>query len=116
MGRSPSSQPNTRVVVTHIQHIDETNEEVQALLDAEVGTVEECIRAIEMYGTAETAIHHMDEPEEGDRAVIFLESSVSMLSEQHALPSGSIGYVIPLDRIEVLLCNNCRQLCSLDQS
>ena len=72
VGHSISTQPQTGVVVTHRQHIDETNEEVQALLDAEVGTVEECIRAIEMYETANIAIHHMDEPEEeGEREDLF---------------------------------------------
>ena len=72
-------------MVTHRQHIDETNEEVQALLDAGVGTVEECIRAIEMYETAKIAIHHMDEPEEeGEGEALFPGRSLPMLSEQHA--------------------------------
>ena len=58
---------------------------MQALLDAEVGTVEECIRAIEMYETANIAIHHMDEPEEeGEGEALFPERSLPMLSEQHA--------------------------------
>ena len=86
------------MVVTHRQHIDETNEEVQALLDAEVGTVERCIRAIEMYGTAKIAIHHMDEPEEGEGEALFPERSLPMLSEQHAaLPDVDqriIAYVV----------------------
>ena len=69
------------MVVTHRKNIDETNEEVQALLDAGVGTVEECIRAIE---TAKIAIHHMDEPEEGEGEALFPERSLPMLSEQHA--------------------------------
>ena len=61
---SPSSHPQTRVVVTHRLAIDETNEEVQQLLDAEMGSTEECIRAIEIYGTAHVAMNHMMEMEE----------------------------------------------------
>ena len=58
------SQFKSRVVVTHHLHIDETNEEVQALLEAEMWTVEECIRAIELYGTADVAFNHMMELKE----------------------------------------------------
>ena len=54
------------------------------MLDAGVGTVERCIRAIEMYGTAKFAIHHMDEPEEGEGEALFPGRSLPMLSEQHA--------------------------------
>ena len=79
------------MVVTHRQHIDETNEEVQALVDAGVGTVERCIRAIKMYETAETAIRHMDEPEEegeeGEGEALSPGRSLPMLSEQHEVPS-----------------------------
>ena len=104
VGHSISTQPQTRVVVTHIQHIDETNEEVQALLDAGVGSVERCIRAIKMYRTAETAIHHMDEPEEEGGEALFPESSVQMVSAEHEIPSdvnlSFIAYVSLLSIIE----------------
>ena len=71
------SQPQARVVVTELQHIDETNEEVKELLDAEMGTVEECIRAIELYGTAINAFPHMMESQE--MGALFQESGLSML-------------------------------------
>ena len=54
-----SSQPQSRVVVTRRQHVDETNSDVQKLLDAGMGTVEECIQAIEVYGTANMAFDPM---------------------------------------------------------
>jgi hypothetical protein len=59
-----SSQPQSRVVVTRRQHVDETNSDVQELLDAGMGTVEECIQAIEVYGTANMAFNHMMELQE----------------------------------------------------
>lgn len=49
----------SRVVVAEQQVIDEANEEVQKLFHADMGTVEECIAAIEMYGTASKAFKHM---------------------------------------------------------
>ena len=49
------------MVFTERPVIDESNEEVQELLEAEMGTVEQCIRAIELYGTAHIAINHMME-------------------------------------------------------
>ena len=52
------------MVFTERPVIDESNEEVHELLEAEMGTVEQCIRAIELYGTAHNAIHHMMETEE----------------------------------------------------
>ena len=58
------SETHSRVIVTQQQHIDETNEEVQELLDAEMGSVEECIRAIELYGSAHVAAQHMMAEEE----------------------------------------------------
>ena len=64
VGLSSSSQPQSRVVFTERPVIDESNEEVQELLEAEMGTVEQCIRAIELYGTAHNAIHYMMETEE----------------------------------------------------
>lgn len=48
-------------------YIDETNEEVEDLLDSEMGTVEECIKAIEMYGTASAAVTAMIKNEEKER-------------------------------------------------
>ena len=50
-------------MVTHRPQIDETNEEVQQLLEAGMGSIDECIRAIEMYGTAHLATNHMMEIE-----------------------------------------------------
>ena len=54
-----SSPSTTRRVITHRQQVDESNDEVQQLLEANMGTVEECIRAIEHYGTANIAYHKM---------------------------------------------------------
>ena len=42
-----SNLSKTRRVITHRQQVDESNDEVQQLLEANMGTVEECIRAIE---------------------------------------------------------------------
>ena len=70
-------QPQARVVVTELQAIDDTNEEVKELLDADMGTVEECIRAIELYGTAIDAFPHMMESQE--MGALFQESGFSML-------------------------------------
>ena len=53
------------MVITHRQPLDESNEEVQKLLEAEMGTPEECIRAVETYGTAEAAMNCMMEIDEG---------------------------------------------------
>ena len=53
------------MIFTERPVIDESNEEVQELLEAEMGTVEQCIRAIELYGTAHKAIHCMVDTEEG---------------------------------------------------
>ena len=64
-------------MVTEREHIDETNEEVKELLDAEMGTVEECIRAIELYGTAYAAFPHMMEAQE--KGELFQESDLPML-------------------------------------
>ena len=64
VGLSPSSQPQSRVVFTERPVIDESNEEVQELLETKMGTVEQCIRAIELYGTAHIAINHMMEMEQ----------------------------------------------------
>lgn len=70
-----SSHSQSRVVVTHTQPVDETNDQVQLLLEAEMGTPEECIRAIEAHGTAQIAMDHMMEVEEG---ALFEDVSVPM--------------------------------------
>ena len=72
---SPSSA--TRVVVTHRQPIDETNHDVKKLVEAGIGSTEECIRAIEAFGTAQIALDHMMEMEEG----FFQEAPVPMQHE-----------------------------------
>ena len=72
---SPSSA--TRVVVTHRQPIDETNQHVKQLVEAGIGSTEECIRAIEAFGTAQIALDHMMEMEEG----FFQEAPVLMQHE-----------------------------------
>ena len=77
---SPSSA--TRVVVTHRQPIDETNHDVKKLVEAGIGTTEECIRAIEEFGTAQIALDRMMEMEEG----FFQEVPVPM---QHEIPAHS---------------------------
>ena len=58
-------------MVTHREAIDETHPEVQLLLDAEMGTPEQCIRAIEMYGTAHNAMLKMEEEEEEEEDTLF---------------------------------------------
>ena len=86
---SPSSQPKlkSRVIVIHQPDIDETNEEVQELLEAEMGTVEECIRAIELHKTARIAYHHMME----------LKEKEALLPESRVIPCvsepGMTGFV-----------------------
>ena len=81
-----SSQPQSRVVVTVQQTIDETNEEVKTLLNADMGTVEMCIRAIEMYGTADIAFRHMIEQEEAGTLMqplpVFDDSTLQNTSEE----------------------------------
>ena len=77
-----SSQPWSRVVVTCRQYIDETNEEVQELLDAGMGSVEECIQAIEVYGTANMAFNHMMELQEKGP---LSEESLLPVSEGHTV-------------------------------
>ena len=77
-----SSQPESEAVIKYQEHIDQTNEEVQKLLQAEMGTVEECIRAIELYGTATKAAPHMEQEE-----ALHLESSVLFSSsEENSAP------------------------------
>lgn len=62
------------MVVTERQHIDETNLEVMELLDAEMGSVEECIRAIELFGSAQIAFDHMMQSQE--KGGLFQESNI----------------------------------------
>ena len=78
VGLSSSSQSQSRVVFTERVVIDESNEEVQELLEAEMGTVEQCIRAIELYGTAHIAIHYMMDLEE--RENVLQTTDVQMLT------------------------------------
>ena len=75
---SSSPQPQARVVVTERQHIDETNQEVIELLDAEMGTVEECIRAIELFGSAEIAFDRMMQSQE--KGGLFQERNIPVWS------------------------------------
>ena len=77
-------------MVTHRQQIDETNEEVQQLLDAEMGSPEDCIRAIEMYGTAHIAMNHMMEMEE---EALFQDVAVSTQVVEEQAMHRQIGYV-----------------------
>ena len=75
-------------MVTYRPQIDETNEEVQKLLDARMGSSEECIRAIEMYGTAHIATNHMmetelDEEDEGLFQGAPVQRAVEVLPSQH---------------------------------
>ena len=75
-------------MVTYRPQIDETNEEVQKLLDAGMGSTEECIRAIEMYGTAHIATNNMMEMEidEEDEALFQgapVQKAVEVLPSQH---------------------------------
>ena len=58
---SSTIKSQTRIVVTCQQLVDDTNPEVQLLLDAEMGTPEQCIRAIEIHGTAHEAMDYMME-------------------------------------------------------
>ena len=73
---SSSPEPQARVVVTVRQHIDETNQEVVELLEAEMGTVEECIRAIDLFGSAQIAFDHMMQSQEKEE--LFQESNIPM--------------------------------------
>lgn len=73
-----SPDPKSKVVVTYSQRIDQTNEQVHELLEAEMGTVEECIRAIEMYGTAEDALDHMMSLQQEDQ-----ESTPEIFPKNH---------------------------------
>ena len=86
------------------QPVDETNLQVQLLLDAEMGTPEQCVRAIEMHGTAHEAMDHMMEIqiEEDDG---FFQGGVSIPTEpvleepslpsQHVTRSVYISYIFP---------------------
>ena len=74
---SSSTQLRSRVIVTYHQNVDENNEEVQQLLEAEVGSVEECIRAIEVYGTADVAFNHIMELKE--KGAIFQDSHLPIM-------------------------------------
>ena len=83
-GVSPSStHSRTRVVVTSREAIDETNPEVQLLLDVEMGTPAQCINAIEKYGTAHNAMLKMEEEEEEDA---LFHGGTSVLTPQVSAP------------------------------
>ena len=75
-GASPSSKTQSKFIVIHRRHIDENDKEVQELLDAGVlGSVEMCIKAIEVHGTASAAINH----------IMVLEEKKAELEENHDL-------------------------------
>ena len=65
---SPLSISHKHVEVIYKQIIDEQHCEVQELLDKEHFSIDECIRAIERWGTAEEALPHLL-PEEEDDAI-----------------------------------------------
>ena len=93
-----SPDPKSKVVVAYSQRIDQTNKEVQELLEAKMGTVEECIRAIEMYGTAEDALDHMMNLQQEDQ-----ESTPEVLPMYHERgrpPSPTVsGFVVYYDSV-----------------
>ena len=68
-------------MVTHRPQIDETNEEVQQLLEAEMGSIDKCIRAIEMYGTAHLATNHMIEMEMEEDEAFFQDGNLQIQRE-----------------------------------
>ena len=71
---------------------------MQLLLEAEIVSLEECIRAIEMFETADVALDHMTETEEG---VFFHEAPVTM---QHAI-------VIPVHTQPVAMRSGTQYVC-----
>ena len=71
----------SKIVVTHRPQIDETNEEVQQLLEAGMGSIDECIRAIEMYGTAHLATNHMMEMEMEEDEALFQDGNLQIQRE-----------------------------------
>ena len=82
----PFQSLKSKIVVTHRPQIDETNEEVQQLLEAGMGSIDECIRAIETYGTAHLATNHMMEMEEDE--AFFQDGKVKSFEElpnQHTI-------------------------------
>ena len=64
-------------MVTHRAAVDETNPEVQQLLDAKMGSPERCIRAVKMYGTAHLAMNYMMKEEAEKNEFPLLESARS---------------------------------------
>ena len=74
---------DSKIVVTYRPQIDETNEEVQQLLEAEMGSIDECIAAIEMYGTAHLATNHMMMKED---ETFFQDGSLQMQSNGSEIP------------------------------
>ena len=64
---NPSVSSQLQYNIIQQPYIDETNEEVKDLLDSEMGAIEECIKAIEMYGTASAAVTAMMKIEEKER-------------------------------------------------
>ena len=107
---SPSSQPKlkSRVIVIQQPDIDETNEEVQELLEAEMGTVEECIRAIEVHKTAKIAYHHMMELKE--KEALLQDIHLPVIPGSRVMPEvsepGLAGFVRKIF-LEFILCKLC---------
>ena len=80
-------------MVTQRPPVDETNPEVTLLLDAEMGTTEQCIRAIEMYETAHLAMGHMMEMEAEDDGVLFSDGTLIPMLQERAMPIHLTRYV-----------------------
>ena len=95
-----SPDPKSKVVVTYSQRIDQTNKEVQELLEAEMGTVEECIRAIEKYGTAEDALDHMMNLQQEDQKST---PEIFPMYHEHGRPTAPLptvtGFVMYYDSV-----------------
>lgn len=94
------------MIVIQQPDIDETNEEVQELLEAEMGTVEECIRAIEVHKTAKIAYDHMMELKEKEA----LLQDIPIISESRVMPDvsepGLAGFVRKFF-LDIFLCKVC---------
>ena len=82
----------SRIVVTRQQLVDENNPEVLLLLGAKMGTLEQCIRYIEMYGTANLAINIIEGESEEDKG-LFQDSTNAPVQQEfqvHVLPSQQV--------------------------
>ena len=70
----------------------ESNDEVQKLLEADMGTLEECIRAIERYDTAQVALKHTMQIELGEE-VILSDSNTTMHRASEKLTANNSRFV-----------------------